>query len=130
MINKFVGQGLVFPLELTAQGSIELKSGPELINSSLRILLTWSPKTRFFLAEFGVNIHDFLLEPNTENNQKAITAFIYRATDTWETRITILSITYTPFTNRGGLNLSMRYIINSTRTEALFVHPFYSEITT
>lgn len=63
-IQNFIGNGMIFPVTVTANGNVPIYSGFELIHSSIRVIVGWVFGTRFFLAEFGSRLEDLLEEQN------------------------------------------------------------------
>lgn len=124
---NYVGKGLTFPIELDSKGSPVLKTGFELINSSIKIILSWPFLQRIFLSEFGSRLEDLLEEPNDELMKSLVKNFVYEALTKWETRIDILEVD-TKRTKPESLEIGIRYRVRATGLENIFTFPFYKEI--
>ena len=60
---KITGNGLKYPLRIV-NGKLETVSGIELIDSNLKILLTWDRLTRLFGSDYGTILKATIEEPN------------------------------------------------------------------
>lgn len=126
-IQKFIGNGLVFPIVLTADGKVPVSSGFELIESSIRIIVGWVFGTRFFLPEFGSRLEDLLEEPNDAVLNSIVKHYLIEAITRWEKRITPLEITVKR-KEEHNIDIHIKYQIINSRVERLFIFPYYSEL--
>lgn len=126
-IETYVGKGLSFPVELDKVGRPVLKTGFELINSSIKIIITWPYLTRIFLSEFGSRVEYLFEEPNDDVFRKLVEHFVFEALSTWETRITVLEVKAVR-RQPEKLDVSVTYVIKNTNLENTFVFPYYPEI--
>lgn len=83
--------GLAFPLELSS-GSPLIVSGVDLIQSSIKIILSWPLNTREYLGEFGSRIHEALEDQNDDVLITILRRFIIDSLSDWEQRIDLISI--------------------------------------
>jgi phage baseplate assembly protein W len=117
-MENFIGTGLRFPIEITDTGSTALVSGKELIRQSIKIILSTTEGTRFFLGEFGSQIERVLFQPNDEVLQSLLQTMIREALKTWETRITVTKITF-EYQQADTLRCFVYYtIVNSSITDS------------
>lgn len=126
-VNNYVGKGLVFPIELDSNGRPILSTGFDLINSSIKIILTWS-SSRIMLSEFRSLIDDLLEEPNDDLLKGLVEFYIYDNLRRWEKRIDILE-TSIQITEYQRMDASIKYRINNSNLEEVFTFPFYRKIT-
>lgn len=127
-INNFIGQGIIFPIELV-NGATPLESGFELIRSSIITILTWRYGTRFFLGEFGSKLHLLLDEPNDQILQETIKAFVIDAITNWDSRIQLGDVvTVRDPSTSDTINMTVTYEILNTKLVDSFTFPFYSKI--
>lgn len=125
--ERFVGRGLVFPIELDIKGTPLVTSGVKLINSSIKMILGWSFMHRIFLSAFGSRCTDLLEEPNDYTLRQLVEHFTYAALKTWEPRINVTSVVAYR-TKEVRLNLKIQYKVRSSGLEHTFIYPFYREV--
>lgn len=124
--DNIVGKGLVFPIELSSTGSPVLKTGFDLINSSIKIILSWPFKQKIMLSEFGSRLGALMEEPNDDLLKGLVEHFTYEALLKWERRIEVLEVLAErrlPDT----LDVTIRYRIKNSGLEDTFVFPFYTK---
>ena len=124
--SKYIGNGIIFPLELS-NGKAIVRTDKELIRASIITILLWPYNQRFFLAEFGSKVDRVIGEPNDEILKNLVYGFIIDSITKWERRIEILEVIMT----RAGiakLNVSISYRIKYNRVEDTFTFPFYTKI--
>jgi phage baseplate assembly protein W len=126
MSNKFIGTGITFPLVVNTNGGIDIMGNTEILEASIKTLLYWPIRQRFFNESFGSKLFAVLEEPNDNIAKALIRTFTFEVLNRWEKRIitkdvSILSSDYKT------VNLQITYIIRSTRTEETMVFPFYKE---
>lgn len=130
-IRNFIGQGLIFPIELE-NGRGKIFTGFDLIRSSIKMILSWPYNQRFFLSQFGSKLEDVLEEPNDDILQNLVYTFISDALSTWEKRIELISVEMNrnDEDNSAGYSLfiSLTYRIINSQIEDNFVFPFYRKI--
>lgn len=126
-VATYVGKGLIFPIQIDSKGSPVIGTGFPLINSSIKIILSWTFRTRIFLSEFGSRLSGLLEEPNDDILLHLVEHFAYEALTKWERRIDILD-TLAVRTSDAGLTLRITYRIKNSGLENTFVFPFYTAI--
>lgn len=84
-------RGLAFPIEVV-NGAVPLKSGIELIKSSIKIILSWELGVRYFTPEFGSRLHEVLEEPNDVVLEALVNRFTIEPIELWEKRVSLLDI--------------------------------------
>lgn len=128
-VPNYIGRGIIFPIELSANGGHVIRTGTVLINSSLKIILSWPFLSRIFLSEFGSRLEDLLEEPNDDLLRSLVKHFIFDAITKWEKRVNVLEVD-TKRTSPERLIIGVRYRVKNTGLEETFTFPFYKEITT
>jgi len=103
----------------------------EKINSAIEFILSVALGTRFFMPDFGSNLHRLLFEPNDDILADSLRVFISEALNKWEKRISLLSIDVV--TTKDELNQHIaRVIINykvvSSQQIGNYVYPFVRRI--
>ena len=123
-IEKIIGKGMVFPIELNSQGRPDLHADLTLIRSALLNLLNWPMFTRFFDERYGTRLHEALSEPDDALGRSLVRTFTIEAIRVYEPRVEIDDIEFN-FDGDGVVLMLIRYYITNTRIEDTFVYPFY-----
>ena len=125
--NKFIGKGLVFPIQLNNHGGTEPKGGKELLESSLRNILSFTIGTRFFLGEYGTKLELLLQEPNDLITQSLLKDYTVGVIAKWEKRLEVLKV---ELESKSDVELDIRitYRIVGTKLENTFIYPYYSQL--
>lgn len=128
-IRNFIGQGLIFPIELE-NGRGKLFTGFDLLRSSIKVILSWPYNQRFLLGQFGSRLEDVLEEPNDDVLHNLVYTFVTDAIATWEKRIELVNVELIRNDQRASssLSLSLTYRIINSQIEDNFVFPFYRKI--
>lgn len=110
----YLGQGLEVPLKVSQYGRLALATDFKLIQQSIYSILGTPIGSRFFLRDYGSNLHSLLFEPNDEILKALLDEFIGDALETWEPRIKITDIQYT-FQDEGAVycQLKARILANN-----------------
>lgn len=124
---NYIGSGIVFPIELTSGGFPVLRSGTSLINSSIKMILSWPVRQRIFLDEFGSLVLSALGEPNDQLVRGLVEHYVYDSLLRWEKRITVKEIV-TERTAAEKLSVTITYVIKSTGLEEVLTFPFYKTL--
>jgi len=125
--DKFIGKGLVFPIQINASGRPDIKGGFDLLRSSLENILSWTIGTRFFLGEYGTMLETLIQEPNDLVTQSLVRTLTVDVITKWEKRLELLDVTLES-RNDYQLNISIRYKVKNTKLEDTFVFPYYSQL--
>lgn len=114
--------GLLFPFSLVS-GKPPIISGVDLIEASLKIILSWPMFTRFYESEFGSRIHEVIEEPNDDILINLINRFVIDAISTWEQRIELIQASiYKPSIEK--LNVTLVYRIKELNIEETFYYNY------
>lgn len=125
-IQNFIGNGITLPLELVS-GRPPLKTGFDLIKSSIKMILDWSFGSRPFLSEFGSRLNELLEEPNDDILQNVAQVFVKDAISTWEKRIELISADISR-NNDTTLSITLVYRVVNSNVVDSYIYPFYSKI--
>lgn len=123
---KVLGRGLPFPITLT-NGKADLISGPDLVKSDIRILLSWPYGTKFYLYEFGTKVEQLLFEPNTILIKTLINHYIIEPLNKWEKRIILVDAVIISV-DEIKIQLKLTYRFVNSNIEDSFIVPFYRTI--
>lgn len=122
----FIGNGISFPLRIDQSGSFATSSGPDAIDSSLRMVLMTAPGERVMRPKFGCKIWDLLFEPINANTLGLMGEAVREAVGRWEPRVTLEDVRVDPDPNTDGQVLIMiDYVVRSTNDKRNLVYPFY-----
>lgn len=126
MKREFLGTGWQFPVRTNRRGDVELSSGIDDIEESIRIILGTAKGERVMRPEFGCGIHDYLFESMNATAFTLVEAAVEDALVQWEPRIEVLGVDASrEGTERGRLAISIDYRVRSSNTEHNLVYPFY-----
>jgi len=114
--------GIAFPLILTT-GKHTVVSGVDLIQSSLKIILSWPMFTRFYLGEFGSRIYEIIEDPNDDILINLVRRFVIDAIGTWEKRIELKTIIITRPNNQ-SLVVDLTYNVKESNSEGSFYYNY------
>jgi phage baseplate assembly protein W len=125
-VKDFIGGGLVFPIKLV-NGKPPIDTGTELIESSLRDILSWVFGTRFFLGEYGSKTHHLLQEPDDGVSASLLKLFTTGTIERWEKRVTNTSVVIIK-SKPGVMVIRLSYQIVNTQITGSFIYPYYSQL--
>lgn len=102
MAKKFLG--MPYPVCQHARGLLHTQFGAEQIKSDLLSLLLTNPGERVMLPNYGVNLRQFLFEPNDAALQSQVRNLIIAQLNIWEPRVVIEQIDITTQPARSDLH--------------------------
>jgi len=125
--NKFIGSGIIFPIELNQYGRPDIISNNALIKASLNMILKWRIRTRYFNELFGSRIEDILEEPDDSIAKALLTLFINESIIKWEKRVDVHRIDLVD-AGENRIDARLFYRIKNTKDEDIMIFPFYKNI--
>ncbi len=125
--NKFIGQGLTFPINLNVSGRPDIKGGKELLESSMRAIMCWTLGTRYFLGEWGGKLEKLIQEPNDLVTQALVKHYVIDVISTWEKRLEILDSNLIARSDY-RLDIQVIYRVKNTKITDSFIFPYYSQL--
>ncbi len=125
--NKFIGSGIIFPIEIGNNGRPEIISDITLIRSSVKIILAWVLGTRYFNEAFGSRIEELIEEPDDSVSKSLLRHFITESLNKWEKRIVIKGVQLTN-AGVGKIDVMIYYSIRNSKIEDTMIYPFYNQI--
>lgn len=90
--NRIIGSGISTKVFNIPTGKIDTNTGIDRIYQSISAILKTTPGERFFLPEFGSDIHKLLFEPNDYILEDLLKLYIKDALGKWEPRIDVTNI--------------------------------------
>ncbi len=120
--DKLIGKGMIFPLPLNSQGTLQLTGGFDLLKASLNNFLAWVIGDRYFLGEFGGSPEDQLENPNSTVTQALIKHRIESQLPLWDKRLKIdmLDIQSDNFTT---MTIILKVSLNGTDLSEIIEFP-------
>tara|TARA_B100001094_G_scaffold315809_1_gene356248 strand:- start:239 stop:718 length:480 start_codon:yes stop_codon:yes gene_type:complete len=127
MANKhFLGQGLKFPLQISATGGMSMSSGPDNIEESIRCIIGTAVGERVMRPLFGCRIHEYVFHPNSASTQGLVSFYVREALQKFEPRVTDIIVNANADPDRQSVMIiDVRYKIRSTNVDHNLVYPFY-----
>lgn len=124
--REFLGQGLVFPLQVNPRGEIALARGELDIQQSIRIILGTVPGERVMRPEFGCRIHELVFAPRDAATEGLAIYYVEQALGRWEPRIELQEVNVLDDPHHdGAMLIEIKYRIKATHDERSIVYPFY-----
>ncbi|MBE7555628.1 MAG: GPW/gp25 family protein [Anaerolineales bacterium] len=126
MDREFLGQGLVFPLQVNPRGEIALARGELDIQQSIKIILGTVPGERVMRPEFGCRIHELVFAPRDAATEGLAIYYVEQALGRWEPRIELQEVNVLDDPHHdGAMLIEIKYRIKATHDERSIVYPFY-----
>ena len=122
----FIGSGFRFPMAVDHRGAIALTSGPDDLDSSIRVVLSTAPSERVMRPEFGCTIWDLLFEPVNANTLGLMSDAVRRAVAQWEPRVEVDDVSVVQDDDDASLvRIDVAYRVRATNDRRNLVYPFY-----
>lgn len=122
----FVGRGFRFPMGVDHRGNLALTSGPEELDSSIRVVVSTAPGERVMRPAFGCKIWDLLFEPVNANTMGYMAQAVREAIAQWEPRVETESVDVVADPKDSSLvRIHVSYRVRSTNDRRNLVYPFY-----
>jgi phage baseplate assembly protein W len=126
MNGDFVGSGWAFPLRVGPRGGIALATGPDELNSALRVILSTAPGERVMRPAFGCAIWDLLFAPNDANTLGLMAQAVRQALGRWEPRVELDEVAArTDPEDPSRVLIDVTYVVRATNDRRNLVYPFY-----
>jgi phage baseplate assembly protein W len=120
-----VGTGWAWPLGVGSGGGIRLLSGPDDVDSAIRLILSTRPGDRLMRPQFGCRIWELVFAPIDANTIGTARQHVREALFQWEPRIAVRSVRVDAYADHGLLAIEIDYDLRSTLDRRTLVHPFY-----
>jgi phage baseplate assembly protein W len=126
--DNFIGTGWSFPpLFDPSAGGVEMRTGINDIEESLRIIFTTHLGERVMQPEFGAALDQHLFDPMNSSRLSYLEDQIKRAILYHEPRIDAESVAVTPDEAEGRLMIGIGYKVRGANSRFNFVYPYYLE---
>jgi uncharacterized protein len=124
--SDFIGRGFRFPFQVDQSGSIAMTSGPQDLDTSMRVILMTAPGERVMRPKFGCAIWDQLFEPINANTLGLMERAVRQALGQWEPRVDVDEVTVAPDPGSvGKVTIRIAYRVRATNDKRNLVYPFY-----
>ena len=125
--NPFLGTGWSFPPRFSKiKKVVELVSGEEDIQESLRILLATHVGERFLQPKYGCNLDELIFEPLNTTVKTYIRGLVKQAILHYEPRIELEDVLIETLDEPAGkIELVVFYRVRATNSRDNLVFPFY-----
>lgn len=127
-LKKFLGSGIIFPIELNQLGRVNVYTDIPLIRASILHIVNWPMAHRYFNERFGCRIEECLEEPSDGVTLSMMRYFIIDALEKWEKRIIPINISILPSDDNTIINVKLIYQVSGTKNTDTFIFPFYKNI--
>lgn len=117
-------QGLVFPLELSSGKSV-IAEGSDLIESSIKNILSWNLFTREYEDYFGSRIFEALENQNDSILKMLVKRFIIDSIERWDERIELNDIRFDR-PSPESLVVDIDFTIRDLQVDSSLTYTFYT----
>ena len=129
MAEDFIGKGWCFPPHFNRhESSVEMVTGGEEIEQSLKILFSSNVKERLFHPDFGCDLHRFQFSPNNRVTLLQIQQLVENTIRRYEPRVILNNVDIDiEDIMDGKLLIYISCTIRETNTQYNMVYPYYFE---
>lgn len=122
----YLGQGLAFPLRVTAHGRIATARAEAKIEQAVWLIMATAVGERVMRPGFGCAIHDMLFDANNVAAQARMAEHVRRALTEQEPRIAVLDITVDSSpADPSAVLVRVDYRIHENNSIASLVYPYF-----
>ncbi len=124
---QYLGTGWSFPPTFAQDGGyVEMVSGPNDVEQSIKIITTTSPGERIMRPDFGCGLSEFAFADVTAGTVARIQDIIAKAIGYQEHRVELSNVDVTiDDNNPGKLDISVDYIVLENNSRYNMVFPYY-----
>ncbi len=126
MSRQIIGQGIGYPLGVSAQGGFALTREQSELEQAIHIILGTRPGERVMRPTFGSRLHELYFEPNNLQTAARAEQYVEEALQMWEPRVLVTAVEAMPDPDADNrLLIHITYQVKSTNDERTLVYPFY-----
>lgn len=123
---RFLGRGWAFPVDLGADGKVQVSSEEAKIQQSALLILGTARGERVMRPDFGSRLHELVFSTASAANKSLIARYATDALVQWESRIDVLGVSVREDSaSAGTLLVDVEYRIRATQNTFNLVYPFY-----
>jgi phage baseplate assembly protein W len=124
--RAYLGQGLAFPLRVTAHGRMATARAEAKIEQAVWLVMATALGERVMRPDYGCGVHDMLFDPNTVAAQSRMADHVRRALTEQEPRIAVLDIAVdTSPADPSAALIRVDYRIHENNSIASLVYPYF-----
>lgn len=124
--RAYLGQGLAFPLRVTARGRLATARAEAKIEQAVWLILATAIGERVMRPNYGCGIHDMLFEPNHPGSRTRLADQVRRALTDQEPRIALLSVNVEHSdSDPSAVLIRVDYRIHENNAIASLVYPYF-----
>lgn len=128
MPGDFLGVGWTMPVQLSAEGQVDLAQEEAAVRQSIWMILSTAPGERVMRPDFGCGIHEFVFAAMSGETIGEVMSAVSNALITWEPRIDLESVDVFPDAEQPSrLLIQIHYRVRTTNNRFNLVYPFYLE---
>ncbi|MEU9704462.1 GPW/gp25 family protein [Streptomyces sp. NPDC047981] len=125
--EDFIGTGWAFPLGVGGKGSVRMVTGNELLEQSMRLILTTYPGERPMRPGFGSRLRDYVFAGTDPGTLVELSHEVTASLAACEPRVTVEAVGVEPDPyNPTLVNIVISYTAKGTNDPRNMVFPFYS----
>jgi len=111
MIGSVIWSDIQEDFSIDAQGAIKIVTNAEAVHTSIDNILGTFQGERVMLPGFASKIRMMLFEPMTTELQQFIADEIKSVVESWDNRVTVLSVDYFQKPDSGTITLKIAYVL-------------------
>lgn len=124
--RAYLGQGLAFPLRVTAHGRLATARAEAKIEQAVWLVIATATGERVMRPTYGCGIHDMLFEPNTVSARDRLVDQVRGALTAQEPRIAVLDVAVEDsLGDPSAVLIRVDYRINENNSVASLVYPYF-----
>jgi uncharacterized protein len=123
--RDYLGRGLIFPLKVNLQGSIQLNSDIPNVEDCIRLILGTRLGERVYRPEFGSRLSELVFAPMNTQTLLLMRLYVQEALETWEPRIIVDGIYTEPDPTKGRVDIMIQYHPKDSYDSQSMIYPFY-----
>jgi phage baseplate assembly protein W len=123
--RDYLGRGLVFPLKLNLQGSVQLNSDIPNVEDCIRLILGTRLGERVYRPDFGSRLSELVFAPMNTQTLLLMRLYVQEALEMWEPRIIVDGIYTEPDPTKGRVDILIQYHPKDSYDSQSMIYPFY-----
>ncbi len=124
--RAYLGQGLAFPLRVTAHGRLATARAEAKIEQAIWLVIATATGERVMRPTYGCGIHDMLFEPNNVSARDRLIDHVRSALSAQEPRIAVLDVTVeSTLGDPSAVLIRVDYRIHENNAIASLVYPYF-----
>jgi phage baseplate assembly protein W len=126
-LTAFYGCGFNYPVSLDVTRGILMSTDLDNIQQSIVIILGTQFGERVMRPTFGCNLKSLVFAPNNQQTAALARQYVMDGLQTWETRISVQSVTVTNQVENPQLLIEIAYVVKGSLAPQAMIYPFSLE---